>query len=163
MSNPNSKPMLTAERARELFDYNPATGALTHLIGRNAGLPVGTPDKRGAIRVYADGSYYLAHRLAFLMVTGAFPTAQLDHRNTDPSDNAWSNLREASNAQNSQNIRSPKGRNKLVGAYRHPAGRFMAQIVIGGKAKYLGLHDTPELAHAAYVKAKRAHHPFGTL
>lgn len=44
-----------------------------------------------------------------------------------------------------------------------PAGRWIAQIQTNGARKYLGLHDTPELAHAAYLEAKRELHPFGVI
>jgi hypothetical protein len=33
----------------------------------------------------------------------------------------------------------------------------------GGKDAYLGLFDTPELAHAAYLEAKRRLHPGCTI
>jgi hypothetical protein len=42
--------------------------------------------------------------------------------------------------------------------------RWQARISYpGGKDTYLGLFDTPELAHAAYLEAKRRLHPGGTI
>jgi len=42
-------------------------------------------------------------------------------------------------------------------------GSFYSHITINRKIIHLGTFKTPELAHEAYVKAKRELHPFGTL
>ncbi|MCA8339501.1 AP2 domain-containing protein [Burkholderia multivorans] len=48
------------------------------------------------------------------------------------------------------------------GVSSHPnTSRWVARIQHGGKQHYLGMFDTPELAHAAYVAAaKRLHGEF---
>lgn len=58
---------------------------------------------------------YLAHRLAFLYMTGAFPTNQVDHINRVRNDNRFINLREVLPSDNSKN-RSPK-RHLPLGVY----------------------------------------------
>lgn len=41
--------------------------------------------------------------------------------------------------------------------------RWSASIMVLGRKLHLGTFDTPELAHAAYLEAKRAHHAGNTL
>ncbi len=49
----------------------------------------------------------------------------------------------------------------LVGAsWSRRTGRWLAQIKVGGKARNLGLHDTAQAAHEAYVAAKAELHTF---
>ena len=105
------------------------------------------------------------HRLAFLYQTGQWPARQVDHINGVRDDNRWSNLRESTNAQNSQNERRARSSNTVgfLGVSRHRSGRFRARIVVDGKERSLGLHDTPQIAHSAYLSAKRDIHPFSTI
>lgn len=84
--------------AAHLFSYDPATGAI--LKGgkrRDAG---GGNRYR---RVCHDSNRVLAHRLAWRIQTGEWPEHEVDHRNLDKHDNAWSNLRAATSAQNKCN------------------------------------------------------------
>jgi hypothetical protein len=41
--------------------------------------------------------------------------------------------------------------------------RWCAQITLNGRAHHIGNFDTKELAHAAYLNAKRALHPGCTI
>ena len=78
-----------------------------------------------------------------------------------PDDNRIENLREATRSENCRNV-AWKKHNKLgiKGVFRHPQSphKFMAQITINGRPKYLGLFNTPEAAHAAYVEASQQFH-----
>jgi hypothetical protein len=46
--------------------------------------------------------------------------------------------------------------------WRERNKKYEARIQVQGTYKYLGLFDTAEEAHAAYLTAKRAAHPFFT-
>lgn len=159
---------LTAERLRELLAYDPDTGLFTWRVrtnGRvNVGAVAGTKRKDGYFQIQIGGYIHLAHRLAWLYVTGAWPDAYIDHLNCDKSDTRFSNLRESTHGGNMQNRRTPLSTNKtgFLGVSMRRGG-FKAQIGVNGKHKNIGDFKTPEEAHAAYVKAKRQLHPYGTL
>lgn len=111
-----------------------------------------------------NGRLYLAHRLAFLYMTGEFPQFQVDHIDRTKTNNRWANLREATGAQNKQNTKHSMPRNTtgLLGVSRS-LKRYIARIQSGGKSIYLGTFQTALGAHAAYRKAKKIHHPFGMM
>jgi hypothetical protein len=50
----------------------------------------------------------------------------------------------------------------LLGVSKNGSG-WRAEIRVDGKKINLGTHKTPELAHLAYVNAKRKHHEGCTL
>lgn len=163
---------LTAARLRELLDYDPETGIFRWRrdAGRwgriKAGTQVGSPDASGHLRVNIGGLHYL-HRLAFLYMTGEWPSQKVDHRDGDPSNNIFDNLRDVTQRVNTENRRAPvvgKTSGLPLGVSRDKRdGAIRADITVGGKCISLGRHETPELAHAAYLEAKRRLHPGCTL
>lgn len=156
---------LSAERLRELLSYDADTGGFTWLVNRGSAAKVGGPAGRkvggGYIQIGIDGRRYMAHRLAWLYVHGHWPDVEIDHISGEPEDNRIANLREATRSQNLQNLRRARAdsRSGLLGVSR-AAGRWLAQIQTSGKKKYLGLFDTAESAHNAYLAAKAELHPF---
>jgi hypothetical protein len=69
-----------------------SSGRLTR-VRVGAGDKAGTTNRRGYVDIKIDGRSYLAHRLAWLYVTGEFPIHEIDHINGNPSNNIWTNLR----------------------------------------------------------------------
>lgn len=105
-SNTYRKTPLTADRVRDLFDYDPATGVFSRkqpVANQHAGGLVGCVGKRGYFVAHIDGRIQYLHRVAWLYMTGAWPTAKLDHKNRIKTDNSWGNLRLASDSQNATN------------------------------------------------------------
>lgn len=159
---------LTAERLRELLHYDPETGVWTWLVRTSyrikVGDPVGTDNGHGYIRTSIDGNRYLLHRLAWLWTTGEWPTSMIDHVNGVRNDNRWVNLRLVSNAENGQNRRTARGggRSGLLGVSPHQ-GKYTSQIHVAGRKIHIGVFDTPEQAHEAYLAAKRRLHPGCTI
>jgi hypothetical protein len=154
----------TAERVRELFDYDPETGILTNRIGRakaKAGSPAGSLRKDGYLCVSIDCCIgLLVHRVIWLWVTGEWPAHQVDHDDLNRSNNKWNNLREATAAQNGANRPvSKKNGSGVKGAFFHPqTGKYRARIQYQGKQRSLGLYDTAAMAGAAYLAAARTIH-----
>lgn len=161
-----AKTNLTAERLRELLDYDPVNGTFTWRVNRN-GVRIGDRagslvDSRGYLRVGIDGREYSAHRLAWLYVHGEWPTQVIDHCNGDPSDNRIENLRDVSQQVNVQNQHRARSTNKcgLLGV-RRQGKRWYARIMTNGRERHIGTFDTPEEAHAAYLAVKAVLHVSG--
>lgn len=161
---------LTQERLRDVLDYHPETGEFVWRVALSNKAPVGsvagTHTKRGCIAIGIDRRQYKAHHLAWFWMTGTWPSQEVDHRDTDPTNNRWRNLRDVSRQVNSENLRSAKSTSKtgLLGVHLCRAtGRYRASITVSGKCRQLGRFDSPELAHAAYVTAKRQLHAGCTL
>jgi hypothetical protein len=155
--------MLTAERVRELLDYDPETGVFTWLVSRcnvKAGSRAGCARSDGYRGIRIDRRRYHEHRLAFLWMKGEWPSADVDHINGAPGDNRWHNLRPASRSQNMVNSRMR--RNNVSGtrgvAWHSAARKWVATISIDGRSKYLGIYDAKEDAAAAYARAMMARH-----
>lgn len=160
---------LSAERARELFSYDPLTGVLTRKIttstNAKAGSVAGSPQSNGYLRVRVGPKLHHAHRLAWLLHTGSWPENTIDHINGARSDNRIANLRDLPKAVNNQNRRGPSTRVTRTGlAGVSPTGeRFMAKVTTDRRQEYLGTFDTPEDAHQAYLIAKRERHVACTI
>lgn len=160
---------LTAARLRELLHYDPLTGVFTWRTRRGGRSTVGTVAgsrrKDGRIAIIVDGLGYYAHRLAWLHVTGAWPEHGIDHKDTIPWHNWFSNLRDANRFVNMQNQRRAQSDNLTgyLGVTKTSGGRFKSRIWIDGKNQHIGVFDAPDVAHAAYVAAKRQQHDGNTL
>lgn len=158
--------MITQSRLKELLHYEPDTGVFTWLVRTSDSVRIG--DLAGGChgnryrRIRIDGKLYLAHRLAWLYMTGAWPDNQIDHVNGVRDDNRIANLREATNAENQQNrakdVRNTSGFPGVSWCRRDSKWRGL--IKFEGRQKYLGVFDSPADAHAAYLKAKAERHTF---
>lgn len=159
---------LSRDRLQELVSYNPETGEFRWLKVLSNRVRVGQiarPNGRKRVNLSIEGRTYPAPRLAWLIVTGAWPAGVVDHINGDTTDNRWSNLRDVPQKVNAQNIRSPHRDNRtgFQGVVRKPSGKFSANICVAGRQTNIGLFLTAEEAHAAYVRAKRVNHRGCTL
>lgn len=154
--------MITQNRLRELAYYCPETGKFTHLHSKGrkkAGMSAGSLRRDGYVYVMFDGFRGMAHQFALLYVTGEWPTQEIDHMDGNKANNAFANLRQVSRRANTENKRTAKRTSTtgLLGVVRH-RDKFVAKIVHAGKRTHLGVFETPEAAHEAYVQAKRRLH-----
>lgn len=147
--------MITAQELRERLDYDPVSGVFRWKTSASNRIRVGSTagciNTIGYCQIYIGSKPYLAHRLAWLHVFGAWPDGVIDHINGNRSDNRICNLREATRAQNNANARVRSDNTSGLKGVSPLHGRWAAQA--GGV--YLGLFDTPEEAHAAYVAAAK--------
>jgi hypothetical protein len=150
---------VTRARLRELLHYDPETGEFRWLKSVKRSLQsgdiAGTIDSQGYRRIIINGRIYRAHHLAWLYMRGNWCSLVIDHRDGDPANNRWANLRSATRSQNSANRRLH--RNNVCGLKGvSPYGRrWCATICKNGRIHHLGIFLTPQAAHAAYVEAAR--------
>ena len=148
---------LIHERLCRLFDYDISTGVFTRKVGIQGGRkgrPAGHVEPNGYRRIMIDGLKFLAHRLAWFYVNKKWPVGTIDHRDLCPDNNWYSNLREATHSQNHANTRPLKSKSGLKGAHWNATrNHWQSYIKINGKSIRLGRFETPQDAHAAYVKA----------
>lgn len=153
---------LTAAEARRVLDYDPVTGSFHWRFrpelrsawnARFSSQPAGSVDKRGYRTIRINRKFYYCHRLAWLMVTGVWPSGQIDHINENKSDNKFKNFRIASQSENSCNRGANRANTSGFKGVTKNHSRWMAQIVINRQHIYLGTFDTPADAHAAYREA----------
>lgn len=155
---------LTADRLREFLSYSPESGCFIWLVRRSsnacAGSFAGSINAKGYVQIRCDGLNYLAHRLAWLYMTGEMPTMEVDHINGVKADNRWANLRLASRSENQHNKGSYRNNSTgFKGVYRDREGcGFRAEISVNRTRMRLGIFKTPVEAYQAYCKAAEKLH-----
>ena len=163
---------MTYEFVSNRLDYDPETGFFTWKKCRDSGRIGKRPsslDVSGYLQINICGTVCKGHRLAWMMVHKEMPKGHIDHINGIRNDNRIVNLRCVTGTMNTQNKRLGSCRNKCgyLGVYedvRLPEKvRFRAKIQFGKKQLHLGGYPTPELAHEAYVLAKRKYHEGCTI
>ena len=101
-----------------------------------------------------------AHRVAWAVYYGEWPKGHIDHINGVKSDNAISNLRVATAAENQWNV--PRKTESLSGFkgvnWSKIRSQWRARISVNGKSVWLGYFESAEDAHAAYCEAAKKYH-----
>lgn len=155
--------IVTHARASELLRYEPETGEFYWLRDRRGpakvGSRAGSIDSLGYRVISLDGKSYKAARVAFLLMTGRWPAEFIDHRDGNPSNNAWANLREATPFQNACNKRKQcRSTTGFKGVYPHHNGQFRVRVRVGGRLLHIGVFPTKEVAAAEYARAAQRLH-----
>jgi hypothetical protein len=157
----------TKELVSKYISYDPETGAFTRI--KKSG-----PKKAGDIVGCVAGKYLQinicgkrlrGHQLAWLFVHGRLPKL-IDHINGDGLDNRICNLREVSQKENIHNFRKLPSHNTtgFLGVSYYKAGKkFSSHINLNGKKIHLGYFSSPDVAHQAYLDAKRKLHSTCTI
>lgn len=137
---------LTQEYLKECLIYDKDTGIFTHkerplhhfknshwmnnFNSRHLNKQCHCIGCHGYIVIAVNGKRYLAHRLAWLYVYGVWPEIQIDHRDTIRTNNRINNLRESTQGQNRENVRTKQSNNKsgFLGVHLDKQSKkFMAQ------------------------------------
>ncbi len=152
---------LTAERLREVLDYDPLSGEFRWKISLSNRRSIG--DRAGFSRhlgrytqIRVDGKLYLGHRLAWLYVHGEWPKGEIDHSKN--YSNVITNIRIASSSQNKANTKrrsNNKSGFKGVGKRIHLKKPWRARICINGTENFIGYFPSALEAAIAYDAAAR--------
>ena len=166
---------VNAAHLREAVSYNAETGVLVwggrpegHFNtkrafstwnAQHAGKPAfSTKTGNGYLKGTFNGVELLAHRVAWLIISGDWPESDIDHVDGNRTNNAARNLRSVTRTENLRNRGWKGNRQGAMGVYLHKAsGLYAARIGRDGKAKSLGYFKTIEEAKNARLAAERAH------
>ncbi len=103
------KRSISTDRVRKVLSYDPATGVFRWKVKLSIRGPVGSVaggSRANGYRVIGiDGTQLMAHRLAWVFITGNWPDGIIDHADGDRSNNSAANLRAATQSQNLANAR----------------------------------------------------------
>lgn len=165
------KPLPSPEVLRQLLRYEPETGRMFWIARRGRAIPSGaeaftTVDPGGYRQGRVFGTNIQAHRIAWALAHGRWPSSYIDHINGDKLDNWIANLREATTSENNRNKSAQKNNTSGFKGVSWHSGKmkWRAQIAVYGKNSHMGYFDTPEEAHEAYSSASiRLHGEFGRV
>lgn len=149
---------------KELFDYQ--DGGLYWKVSRTNTIKVGQRagySRKDNYRVInISRKIHLEHRLIWLYHHGYMPADKIDHIDGNPANNDISNLRECSQAENSQNRKKPITNTSgyLGVCFNKKSNKWQANIRHSNKLHHLGLFHTPDQAYQAYLNAKSKFHTF---
>lgn len=149
----------TLNALRNLFSYDPETGALTR---RATGRQIAGSRKRTHIVVGVGEKTFLAHRIIWKMMTGE-DGMTIDHIDCDGHNNKWVNLREAETCENLRNRGAPRNNTSGVKgvSFCKATNTWRASITVDRKAINLGRYPTlNEAAEARRIAAERLHGDF---
>ena len=147
------KLLITQDALKKRLHYDPETGIFTDLQNKNS--VFNKINSNGYIAINIREKQYLAHRLAYLYMTGKWPNDQIDHANQIKDDNRWSNLRAASHSQNMHNVKIRSDNSSGYKGVWFDGGsnkKWRASIKHNGKKINLGVYNTPEEASEVYKK-----------
>jgi hypothetical protein len=150
---------MSVSRLKELLTFNISTGGFSWRVKRGnkaAGQPAGTVCGTGYVVIQLDGHGYKAHHLVWLWHKEEWPKTDLDHADTNKTNNQLTNLRLASASQNGAN-KSPKTGKMYSDAkgvsYDKNRDKWVAGIGVENRWLNLGRYDSEVAAIEAYQKA----------
>lgn len=140
---------LLMQRIRHNLAYDPISGDLRWLVagrgrrvgGRAGNIMLSRADTSlfySQIKIHSHR--FLAHRLAFLLMTGRWPRGHVDHIDGNGLNNSWRNLEDVSHSVNTRRGKLGRGnRSGISGVCWDRVNRhWRARIGAGGLCKYLG-------------------------
>lgn len=165
----------TPEDLRVLLKYDPDTGKLFHNQRPERFFP-DTPRRPNAMAIWNSrfagkeaftctdaygykighicGCGLKAHRVAWAIMTGKWPTDDIDHINGQRSDNRWQNMRSATRAQNLSNGHVTTGTSRFRGVH-WANGKWHARLSHKNKTVNIGSFDKEEDAARAFDDAAK--------
>ena len=155
--NTDKEKLLNHDFLTTILDYDYTTGLFKWKVFRGGsaikGSSAGTLNKsNGYINLKINSINYRAHRVAWFFQYKKWPIGLLDHIDGNKSNNAISNLREATYSQNKCNtsIRSDNTTGYRGITFRKDISKWRAIITIKGITENIGSFTTIEEAIIAY-------------
>ena len=142
-----------------ILHYDPLTGLFRWKVNTRGKLNkdkvAGSVRKDGYVFIGIGRTKYRSARLAWFYMKKRWPKRFVDHKDGEPSNNRWKNLRQADEYTNQQNRRGSRfTTNPYKGIYwSKRARKWAASIRKDGKERYLGLHLSALHAAKAYDAA----------
>lgn len=137
--------MITQKELKKILYYNSLTGDFTRLKKTAPCVKIG--DIAGSValdgcrQISVKGKLYKAHRLAFLYMEGQFPKDGVDHKDHNRDNNAWLNLRHATQSINLKNQSKRKDSlAEVVGVnWIKRRKKWRSRITTNGEEIHLGM------------------------
>ena len=165
-------PMIKPEYLKECLEYNPETGDIIwktrprhHFSDHRAwktwnsrwsGHQAGAITEYGYRRISINWRLYLAHRIAWAIMTGSFPEKEVDHIDHNRCNNSWDNLREVTRGENSKNQTiSTKNSSGLTGvSWSKQKTKWRAVVCTKTKAFFKNFDSFDDAAQAVLAARK---------
>jgi len=168
MNKRKNSPLPPLEKLKEYFDYNPDTGIIIWKKKTSVKARIKIGQEAGHVKAYTKNLLYRiikfnfiqykAHRLAYYMYHGIDPrNNDIDHEDRNGLNNKINNLRLATRSDNCKNRKFQKNNTSgITGvSWEKRRGKWLAQIKLNGKVKYLGLYINKEDADQARKEAEK--------
>jgi hypothetical protein len=147
---------MSASELRDFIEYDPDTELFRfrNPTGRmNMGWIPGTMQRarkayRRIFRIM--GNNYQAHRMAWAIHYGEWPTNVIDHIDGDSLNNRIANLRDVTIRGNAQNMKIHRNGSPVGASGPSDTGKWLAHIEVNEERYYLGCFDSEESASLAY-------------
>lgn len=154
--------MIPISYLRRHLRYDPLTGLLWWKVrkrGRRVNRPAGRIAENRYVTVGIDYQQYMAHHVIWALQTGKWPKREIDHKNRKMTDNAWTNLRQATVSQNRANssLRKDNASGAKGVSWHGPRAKWRARCHVNGRELHLGLFTNFDDACAAYASAATKH------
>ncbi|OZY45841.1 HNH endonuclease signature motif containing protein [Pseudomonas lundensis] len=149
---------ITQARLKELFSYDPDTGQFMRRVrvsNQQAGTIAGGVNNSGYVMLRIDGQRCMAHRAAWLYMTGEWPEYEIDHINRNGFDNRFTNLRDVTHMVNLHNRSRGNAVIPPSNIYwdGRKGGRWWGCFSVNGKTHYTG--SSRDKAEARKMLEKR--------
>jgi len=154
----------TQDSVRLLFNYDSETGIFTRRIAtgntNNKGTEIGCINGNGYLQTPFANKLWLLHRLAFLYMTGEVPKS-IDHKDRNPLNNAWDNLRACTVSENAANTKTRDSITGVKGIQKYIKGTgYLAQITKDGVVHRKGYRTQEEAETWLKETRERLHGEF---
>ena len=158
------KTNIEIDQYKAALSYDPETGVFRWKSKVCKRIPLGAEAGfkkwHGYIYIQMNGCAVAAPRIAFALMKGHWPEAEIDHINGCKHDNRWINLRPATASQNRANMGlGSRNKSGFKGVHWNQKNqKWRASIRVDGRHLSLGLHQDVERAAKAYRDAAEIHH-----